>query len=114
MECIFCKIVQKEIPSEIVYENDQIVVFKDINPKAPIHLLVVPKKHIESIQTLTEEDKELIGEIFLTAKRVAEDLDFASNGYKLLFNVGRGAGQLIEHLHLHILSGGYLKPLSEI
>lgn len=114
MECIFCKIVQKEIPSEIVYENDQIVVFKDINPKAPIHLLVVPKKHIESIQTLTEEDKELIGEIFLTAKKVAEDLDFASNGYKLLFNVGRGAGQLIEHLHLHILSGGYLKPLSEI
>lgn len=114
MECIFCKIVQKEIPSEIVYENDQIVVFKDINPKAPIHLLVVPKKHIESIQTLTEEDKKLIGEIFLTAKKVAEDLDFASNGYKLLFNVGRGAGQLIEHLHLHILSGGYLKPLSEI
>lgn len=114
MECIFCKIANKELASEIVYENERIVVFKDIHPKAPIHLLVVPKKHIESIQTLKEEDKELIGEIFLVAKRVAEDLNFAHQGYKLLFNVGRGAGQLIEHLHLHILSGGYLKPLSEI
>ncbi len=114
--CIFCKIINKEIPSEIIYENDKIIVFKDINPKADIHLLIVPKKHIENINVITEEDKNLLSEMILTAKKIAIDLkiDLNKSGYKLIFNVGRGAGQTVDHLHLHLLSGFYNRSLSDI
>lgn len=103
MECLFCKIAKKEIPSEIVYEDEQFVVFKDINPQAPVHLLIVPKKHIHSVNHIEIEDKTLMGELILTAQKIAREKNI--KGYKLQINVGRDGGQLIDHLHLHLLSG---------
>ncbi len=102
--CIFCKIAKKEMPADIIYEDDTVVCFKDINPASTVHLLIVPKKHIGSINDISEEDKEMIGNIFLIAKKIAKDLKVDS-GYKLLFNVGEKGGQLIPHLHLHLVSG---------
>lgn len=105
MDCIFCKIIKKELPAEIVLEDKNIIVFEDIHPLAPVHLLVVPKKHIQTINDLTPKDKQLVGEIFLTAKKVAEKSGIDKKGYKLVFNVGKGGGQIIFHLHLHLLGG---------
>ena len=103
--CIFCKIIKKEIPSDIFYEDQEFIVLKDIKPKAPVHYLIIPKQHIESINHLKEENKGLIGAMFLTAQKIADKLGLKDKGYKLTFNVGRGGGQIIDHLHLHILGG---------
>lgn len=103
MDCIFCKIVNGEIPSEKVFENENVFAFLDINPKAKVHVLIVPKKHIESIKHLEEPDKILAGELFLAAKKIAKEKNL--EGYKLVINVGREGGQLVDHLHLHLLSG---------
>lgn len=103
-DCIFCKIINKEIPSENLYEDDKFLAFKDINPSAPIHVLITPKKHINSINELGEEDKELMGEMLLLAKKIAKDLK-TSDGYKLSFSVGRKGGQVINHIHLHLMGG---------
>jgi histidine triad (HIT) family protein len=108
MPCLFCKIINKEVPSEIIYEDEEVLAFKDINPKAPFHFLIVPKKHIASVAKLQEKDATLMGKIILAAKKIAEKEGLSEKGYKLVFNVGRGGGQLIDHLHLHFLSG---KPL---
>jgi len=105
MDCIFCKIIKKEIPADIVYEDRDALAFRDIEPQAPIHFLIIPKKHIESVNHLEEKDKELIGQLILTAKKVAEKIGIESSGYKLMFHVGKGAGQTINHLHLHLLGG---------
>lgn len=102
MDCIFCKIAKGEIPSVKVFENDKILAFNDIKPKARVHILVVPKKHIESINHLQKTDKELMGELFLATQKIAKDNGL--QGYKLVVNVGREGGQLIDHLHLHLLS----------
>ncbi len=102
-DCLFCKIVNKELPSDIVYEDEEVMAFKDIYPLAPIHILIVPKKHIESAAHLKEEDKEFISHIIFTAKKIAEEKKL--DAYKLVFNVGRKAGQTIDHLHLHLLGG---------
>jgi histidine triad (HIT) family protein len=109
--CIFCQIIQKEIPSEIVFEDEKLVAFKDINPKAPIHLLIVPKKHIESVAVLNEEDKSLISEMIWRAKILAEEQGIAKRGYKLIINCGEDGGQLIKHIHLHLLGGKKLEGL---
>lgn len=101
-DCIFCKIAKGEIPSAKVFENDKIIAFNDINPKAKIHILIVPKKHIESVKHLEEADKELVGELVLAAQKIAEEKNL--QGYKLVINVGRDGGQLIDHLHLHLMS----------
>lgn len=101
--CLFCKIIKREIPAEIIYEDDQFLAFKDINPKADQHLLVIPKEHLDSIQTLQTKDKNLISELIFTAKKIAEQAKM--EGYKLHFNVGEKGGQIIFHLHLHLLSG---------
>ena len=101
--CLFCKIVQGDIPSEAVFEDDSIRAFKDVHPKAPVHILVVPKKHIDSIQTLTDGDRETILDVLYGAKAIAEKIGL--EGYKLVFNVGRKGGQVIDHIHLHILGG---------
>lgn len=114
MECLFCKIVNKEVPSEIIYEDGKFIVFKDINPKAPLHLLIVPKKHISSVDHLKKEDKTLVGELFLTAQKIARNQGLARTGYKLVFNVGKGGGQLINHLHLHLLGGWKSKKERDI
>jgi len=103
--CVFCKIIKGEIPSEKVFENGNVFAFSDINPKAKIHVLIVPKKHIESVKTLKEVDKELVGELFLVSKKIAEEKNL--EGYKLIVNVGREGGQIIDHLHLHLLSGDF-------
>ncbi|OIP75941.1 MAG: histidine triad nucleotide-binding protein [Parcubacteria group bacterium CG2_30_36_18] len=101
--CLFCKIAKKETPTDIVYEDDKIIAFKDIHPKAPIHFLIIPKKHIPSVDHLELEDKELMGGLILVAQKIAGGKKL--KGYKLIINVGRPAGQIIEHLHLHLLSG---------
>jgi len=105
MECIFCKIVRKEVSAEIIYESDKIVAFKDIKPKAPHHILIVPKKHIPTLNDIKDEDKELIGEMFLIAKKIAKDLGIAEKGYRTVFNCNPDGGQEIYHLHLHLLGG---------
>lgn len=102
-ECIFCKITSKEISSEILFENPSVMVFKDIRPSAPVHYLVVPKEHIQSIAHLEGNHKEVLASIIYTAKDMAEKLNL--KGYKLVFNVGRDGGQVIDHLHLHLLGG---------
>jgi histidine triad (HIT) family protein len=101
-DCLFCKIIRKEIPSEIIFENEQMISFKDIRPKAKVHFLVLPKKHIHSVRELQEEDKNLVGEMILTAQKIAEKQNLT--GYKLIFNVGRKGGQLVDHIHLHLVS----------
>lgn len=101
--CIFCKIINKEIPAEVSFENNDLVIIQDIKPSAPFHHLVITKKHIRSIMDLEEKDKEIIGQMFLAAK---DDAKLAGlKGYKTVFNVGREGGQIIDHLHLHILGG---------
>ena len=104
--CLFCKIVSHEQNAEIVYEDKKIVVFKDINPKAPVHLLIVPKKHIDSINELEETDRELISDMIFLAKKLALRYKISKKGYRLTFNVGRGGGQIIDHIHLHLMGGG--------
>ena len=101
--CLFCKIANKEAPAKIVYENERVIAFKDIHPRAPFHLLIVPKKHIQSVDHLKLKDQKLIGELFLVAQKIARGKKL--KGYKLIINVGRPAGQLIDHLHLHLLGG---------
>jgi len=103
INCLFCKIAKKEMPAEIVYEDEKVLVFKDIHPKAPLHLLIIPKKHIHSINHLELRDKELMGELILVAQKIAKEKNL--EGYKLVINVGRPAGQIIDHLHLHLLAG---------
>lgn len=103
MDCIFCKIANKEKSADIVYENDKVIAFRDINPKVPIHFLIVPKKHIPSVDHLEAQDKTLMGELVLVAQKMAREKNL--EGYKLLINVGKAGGQVIDHLHLHLLSG---------
>lgn len=104
-DCLFCKIVNREIPSEFLYEDDTYVVFKDINPAAPVHLLLVPKKHIRSINDLSPEEGDIISGLFMVAKEMAREQGVNESGYKLLFNVEKGGGQEIFHLHLHLIGG---------
>ena len=104
-DCLFCKIANKEIPSEIISEDENFVVFRDINPKAPIHLLIIPKIHLGPISALGAEDKEIISGLILKAKEMAEKMSISENGYRLIFNVGRDAGMEVSHLHLHLLAG---------
>jgi len=109
MDCIFCKIIKGEIPSAKIWEDNDIIAINDINPKARVHILIIPKKHIQSIKDIDVSDNVLVGNIFLVAKKIAEDNNLA--GYKLLFNVGKEGGQLVEHLHLHLLSPDWEKPV---
>ena len=105
-ECIFCKIINKEIPTEFIYEDDEIVAFNDIHPKAQHHVLIVPRKHIPKISDLNEneQDEILVGKMLLVARDIAKDKKL--NGYNLIFNVGKSAGQIIFHIHLHLMSNG--------
>lgn len=107
-ECFFCKIVNKEEPTEIIYEDENILAFKDTHPLAPIHILIIPKKHIAQISDIKEEDQALMGKIILTAKEIADSLDISKSGYKLLFRVGQHGGQEVPHVHLHLIGGAAL------
>lgn len=108
--CIFCKVIKKELPSRIVYESGDILAFYDINPHTPIHILIVPKKHIISVNEVKENDKEMLGEMILTAKEIARKEGISKKGYRLIINSGKDGGQLIEHLHMHFLGGKKLGP----
>ena len=104
-DCIFCKIVNGETDTNMLFENENLVVFRDIKPHAPVHILIVPKKHIRSINDLTEEDGPIVSELITTARAMAKQEGVSESGYKLLFNVEKGGGQVIFHLHLHLLGG---------
>ncbi len=104
-ETIFSKIIRREIPADIVYETDQVLAFRDINPQAPIHILIVPKQPIATLNDLKDEDAELIGQLYLAAKQIAADQGFAEAGYRTLINCNRDGGQDVFHIHLHLLAG---------
>jgi len=106
--CTFCKIVKGEIPSDKVYEDAQILVFRDIHPQAPVHYLVIPKKHIASISEMTDADIGLVGQMVNTAARIAVAAGIADKGYRLVTNSGREGGQVVDHMHWHILGGRQL------
>ncbi len=105
MECTFCQIVSGKTPTYFLFENDKVVVFKDINPHAPVHLLIVPKKHIRSINDLEDDEREIVSEMIMVAKTMAKKMAVHKSGYRIFFNVERGGGQVIFHLHLHLIGG---------
>ncbi|MFA6771341.1 MAG: histidine triad nucleotide-binding protein [Dehalococcoidales bacterium] len=107
-DCVFCKIVKGEIPCDKVYEDDQIIVFNDIHPQAPVHLLVIPKKHIKSIAVMNEKDVALVGQMVNIATRIAAAAGISAKGFRLVTNSGEEGGQVVPHLHWHILGGRQL------
>lgn len=104
-DCVFCNIIDKTIEAEFLFENEDLIVIKDILPKAPVHLLIIPRKHILSINHVEQEDEKLAGEMIFVAKEMAKKFGVYETGYKLVFNVGRDGGQVIAHLHMHLLGG---------
>ena len=104
-DCLFCKIIKGEIPSTKVYEDDEILAFNDINPAAPIHILVIPKKHIASLAHMEKEDEAIVGKIYGVINKIAEEKGFKESGYRVVVNCGKDAGQEVMHLHFHILAG---------
>ena len=104
-DCIFCKIIKGEIPSTKVYEDEEILAFKDINPVTPIHILVIPKKHIESVVHLQKEDEAIVGKIYGVINKIAEEQGFKDDGFRVIVNCGENGGQEVKHLHFHILAG---------
>lgn len=104
MDCIFCEIIKGNIPSTTVYEDESVIAIKDLNPQMPTHILIIPKKHIACVNDLAEEDASLVGHVFLTAKKIAKELGL-ENGYRIINNCGKDAGQTVMHLHFHLLAG---------
>ena len=109
MSCLFCEIAAGRIPSAKVYEDELVYAFRDIAPQGPVHVLIIPKKHIESAQALTAEDDALLCHMFACARKIAESEGVAASGYRLITNVGDDAGQSVHHLHLHLIGGKALK-----
>lgn len=108
MSTIFTKIIQKEIPATIVYEDDKVLAFRDISPQAPEHILVIPKKEIPTVNDINDADAELVGQLFIVAKKIAKELGFAEQGYRLVMNCNEDGGQTVNHIHMHILAGRQL------
>lgn len=111
MPTIFSKIIDGEIPADIVYKDDQVTAFRDINPQAPVHILIIPNKEIPTVNDLTEQDEQLIGHMFTVARRIAEKENVAENGYRLMVNCNRDGGQEVFHLHMHLFGGRRLGPM---
>lgn len=109
MSCLFCRIAKGEIPSAKVYEDDKILAFKDIDPKAPVHVLIIPKEHISSVMDLNENNKDIVGHIFMRAKEIAKQSGVSETGFRIVTNSGEDAGQSVEHLHFHLLGGRSLQ-----
>jgi histidine triad (HIT) family protein len=103
--CIFCKIISKDLPSKIVTENENVIAIEDINPKAPVHILILPKKHIPTILNIDENDKDLIFEMFKVAIKIAKEKNIAVDGFRLVLNCNPAAGQSVYHIHMHLLGG---------
>ena len=108
MDCLFCKIVAGEIPADIVYESDTALAFRDINPQAPTHVLVIPRKHIATINDITEADQAIVGSLYTAAKEIAVAEGVEESGYRAVMNCNEGAGQTVFHIHLHVLGGRQL------
>jgi histidine triad (HIT) family protein len=108
MNCLFCQIIKGDVPAKIIYQDDSVVAFNDIKPHAPQHILIIPKKHIPTLNDLQAEDTQLIGHLIQTAKHLAKENDIAEEGYRLVINCNAGAGQTVFHLHLHLLGGRQL------
>jgi histidine triad (HIT) family protein len=104
-DCLFCRIVAREIPASIVYEDDRMIAFNDINPQASTHVLVVPKRHIESLNALEPADDAIVGEVVRRAAAIAKERGIATGGYRTVFNTNRDAGQTVFHIHLHLIGG---------
>jgi len=107
-DCVFCKIIEKKIPSRIIYEDDHALAFEDINPQAPIHTLVIPKKHIPTLLDIKDEDNNLIGHMFKVANKVAKDKGIAERGFRVVTNCNPESGQSVYHIHFHILGGRHM------
>ncbi|MZP28804.1 HIT domain-containing protein [Heliobacterium undosum] len=108
-ECIFCRIIRREIPAQIVYEDEQVVAFRDINPVAPTHILIIPREHIASVAEATPEHQALLGQLLLAAPRIAEKIGIERDNFRLVINTGADAGQTVFHIHVHLLAG---RPLA--
>jgi len=108
MSCVFCKIINGEMPTNVRYEDEEILAFDDINPKAPFHVLIVPKKHLKNLNHANKGDLELLGHLLLAAKQVAGEAGIQDSGFKIVINNGKESGQLVDHLHLHLLGGKLL------
>lgn len=105
MNCIFCKIAAGEIPATIVHQDEHVVAFRDLNPQAPTHILIIPRRHIATVNALTAADATVVGHLFLAARQLAAELGFAEDGYRLVMNTNAAAGQTVFHIHLHLLAG---------
>jgi histidine triad (HIT) family protein len=108
-DCLFCKFVRKEIPTREVYRDDNVLAFEDISPQAPHHILIIPTKHIASVNALSIEDAETVGQLYLAAQKIAKDRGFADDGYRAVINTGSNAGQTVFHMHVHLLAGRALR-----
>lgn len=108
-DCLFCNIAEKKIPAEVVYEDENLVVFEDISPQAPIHLLLIPRKHIPTLNDLNKQDQELVGKLIFQAKQLAAERGVSEEGYRLVINCNENAGQEVFHIHVHLLAG---RPLN--
>lgn len=104
-DCLFCKILAGDIPADIIYESESAIAFRDISPQAPTHVLVIPRKHVSTINDLDEEDRALVGDLFLAAKQIAAEEGIDESGYRAVMNCNEGAGQSVFHIHLHVLGG---------
>ena len=104
-QCLFCRIAAGEIPANVLYSDEDVLAFRDINPQAPLHALVIPRKHIATINDLQADDATLVGKLFLAAKQVAKEAGYAKDGYRVVMNCGLDAGQTVFHIHLHVLAG---------
>lgn len=104
-DCLFCKLLAGDIPADIIYESDTTVAFRDINPKAPTHVLVIPRKHIATINDIGPDDRGVVGDMYLAAKAIAHSEGIAEEGYRAVMNCNAGAGQTVFHIHLHVLGG---------
>lgn len=107
-ECVFCRIAAGELPARVVFTNDEIVAFHDLSPRAPVHILVIPRRHLDSLGVATEDDGALLGRLLLVAAEVARDAGIDTSGFRVVTNTGAGAGQSVPHLHLHVLGGRQL------
>lgn len=107
-DCIFCKIIKREMDSNIIYEDEYVVAFPDINPQAPVHILIVPKEHIASPLEIDENNKDIVGHIYIVAKKIAEKYGIDKKGYRIVSNCGDDGGQTVKHIHFHILGGRFM------
>ncbi|MCR1952273.1 MULTISPECIES: histidine triad nucleotide-binding protein [unclassified Clostridium] len=109
MDCIFCKIINGEIPSKKIYEDEKVIAFHDISPEAPVHFLVIPKEHIQNVNELNEENSNIISHIFLVINKLVKELNIAESGYRIVNNCGKDGGQTVDHIHFHVLGQRELK-----